>query len=94
MMQHKQRNRDARRNLAAAVVTICMVAIFVIHNIRYAQSKPSTAVTAIKKQRLRGSSFVAPDAQPFVSCNCKALRSVAFPGLYVKSCAHFLLRFA
>lgn len=74
MMQHQQRKRDARRNLAAAVLTISMVAVFVIHNIRHAQSRKNTTVTAIKKQRLRGSSFVALDAQPFVGFNCITLR--------------------
>jgi hypothetical protein len=67
MMQERQRRRETQRNLLFGCLTLVIV-MFVIYSIRFSQSIWTVHGAPVKKKtRLRGSSFIAPDAEPFVS---------------------------
>lgn len=72
MMHEERLRREKRRNLFFGGLTVFMVIVFVLNNIRYATSRmppqpPQPPPPSIHKKRLRGSSFIGPNTQPFVS---------------------------
>jgi hypothetical protein len=69
MMHERRRRRETRKLVFRCLcVTLAMIIMCVFYNTRYSLSERTVHGALVKnKTRLRGSSYIAPDAQPFVS---------------------------
>jgi hypothetical protein len=71
LLRSQQRQRDKMRDIVYLILVILMFLTFVFYNLNQRKRLKLMAQVHAKRPRLRGknASWVAPDAQPFVSLN-------------------------